>query len=180
MKLVIGDVIQILMVIAPRNFRDEELLVPMRLFESKGWTVRIASKLKAGEQAEGMLGAKVKIDINIADAKASDYSAVIFVGGTGASIYFNDPTAHGLAWHAYDSGRVVAAICIAPSILANARVLEGKKATAWPSERENVARKSSEYTGKDVEVAGRVVTGKAPPAAKKFAEAIVKLLETKT
>ncbi|MEM7813913.1 MAG: DJ-1/PfpI family protein [Candidatus Aenigmatarchaeota archaeon] len=170
---------RILMVIALRNFRDEELLVPKRLFESKGWTVTIASRAKSGEQAEGMLGARVKIDLDIAQAQAKDYDAVVFVGGTGAAAYFNDPTAHMLAWQAYDSGKVVGAICIAPSILANANVLQGKRATAWPSERENIASKSAEYTGADVEVSGRVVTGKAPSSAKKFAEAIAKLLEQK-
>ena len=167
-----------LIVIAPRNFRDEELLVPKQIFENKGWHVTIASKnLRAGEMAAGMLGAKQKADISIADAKASDYSAVIFVGGSGASAYFNDPVAHQLAWHAYDSGRVVAAICVAPSILANARVLEGKLATGFPSERENISAKSAGYTGDAVTVAGCVVTAKDPASAKKFGEAIVKLLE---
>jgi len=170
---------RILMVVAPKNFRDEEFLVPKQLFEGRGWTVKIASKAKAGETAEGMLGAKVKIDLSISDAKVSDYDAIVFAGGTGASTYFNDPTAHMLAWQAYDTGRVVGAICIAPSILANANVLQGKRATGWPSERENIAAKSAGYTGADVEVAGRVVTGKAPPAAKKFAEAIANLLEKK-
>lgn len=171
---------RILMVIAPRNFRDEELLIPKQLFESKGWTVRIASKnMKPGEQATGMLGEKVKVDLDIAQAQAKDYDAVIFVGGTGAATYFNDPSAHMLAWQAYDSGRVTAAICIAPSILANARVLQGKRATGWPSERENIAGKSADYTGADVEIANRVVTAKGPASARKFAEAIAKLLEAR-
>lgn len=167
------------MVIAPRNFRDEELLVPKTFFESKGWTVKIASKLRPGEQAEGMLGAKIKIDLNITEAKASDYDAVIFVGGSGASTYFNDPMAHHLAFQAYDRGCVVGAICIATSTLANAGVLQGKRATGWPSERQNIESKSAGYSGADVEVAGKVVTGKGPASARKFAEAIAKLLENK-
>lgn len=167
------------MVIAPRNFRDEELLVPKQLFEAKGWTVRIASKLHAGESATGMLGARATIDSDIAQAQAKDYDAVVFVGGTGAATYFNDQTAHMLAWQAYDTGKVVGAICIAPSILANARVLQGKRATGFPSERENIQAKSAGYTGKDVEIAGRVITAKDPNSARKFAEAIAKLLEQK-
>jgi protease I len=171
---------RILMVIAPRNFRDEELLVPKQLFESKRWSVSIASKnLSIGEMATGMLGAKIKPDINLTEAKASDYSAIIFVGGSGASTYFNDPVAHALAYQAYDTGKVVGAICIAPSILANARVLEGKRATSFPSERENIAAKSAGWTGADIEVSNRVITAKDPASARKFAEAIAKLLENK-
>jgi protease I len=168
---------KILMIIAPRNFRDEELLVPKQFFESKGWTVQIASKLRSGEQAEGMLGAKARIDLNMTEAKVSDYNAIIFVGGSGASTYFNDQVAHHLAFQAYDTGKITAAICIAPSILANASVLQGKRATSWPSERENIASKSAGYTGADVEVSGKIVTGKGPASARKFAEAIAKLLE---
>jgi protease I len=124
-----------------------------------------------------MLGAQVKADLDISEAKVADYNAVIFVGGSGASVYFNDPVAHGIAWQAYDTGKVVGAICIAPSILANARVLQGKKATSYPSERENVAAKSGGWTGKDVEVSNRVITAKDPHSAKKFAQAIITALE---
>jgi len=169
---------KILMVIAPRNFRDEEMLVPKEFFESKGWTVQIASKnLRPGEFATGMLGAKVRADLDILQAKMKDYDAVIFVGGSGATTYFNDQVAHMLAFQAYDTGKVTAAICIAPSTLANAGVLQGKRATGWPSERPNIEAKSAGYTGADVEVSGRVVTGKGPASARKFAEAIAKLLE---
>lgn len=170
--------IHILMVIALRNFRDEELLVPKTFFESKGWTVKIASKnIQPGEQATGMLGAKVKVDINITDAKASDYDAVIFVGGSGSTVFHNDQAAQMLAYQMYDTNKVIAAICLAASTLANAGVLQGKRATGWPSERENITAKSAGYTGGDVEIAGKVVTGKGPASARKFAEAIAKLLE---
>lgn len=171
---------KILMVIASRNFRDEELLVPKEIFQGKGWSVKIASKnLHPGETAAGMLGAHVTVDIDIAQAKVADYDAIIFVGGPGAATYFNDRTAHMLAWQAYDTGKVVAAICIAPSILANAKVLQGKRATAFPSERENIQSKAADYTGEDVTVANRIVTAKGPSSARKFAEAVIKLLEKK-
>jgi protease I len=124
-----------------------------------------------------MLGAKVRADLDILQAKTKDYDAVIFVGGSGATTYFNDQVAHMLAFQAYDTGKVTAAICAATSTLANARVLEGKRATGWPSERPNIEAKSAGYTGADVEVSGRVVTGKGPASARKFAEAIAKLLE---
>ena len=172
---------RILMVVAPRNFRDEELLVPKQLFESKGWTVQIASKnLRPGEFATGMLGAKIRADLDILQAKTKDYDAVIFVGGSGSTVFHNDQNAHMLAFQAYDTGKVTAAICAATSTLANARVLVGKKATGWPSERENITAKSAGYTGEDVTVTGKVVTGKGPASARKFAEAIAKLLEQKS
>ena len=48
---------KILMIIAHQNFRDEELLIPKKLFENEGYEVIIAST--SLEPAKGMLGAVV-------------------------------------------------------------------------------------------------------------------------
>ena len=52
---------KILMVIAPRNFRDEEFLQPKAVFEKNGFSVTVASK--EVKEASGMLGAKAKVDL---------------------------------------------------------------------------------------------------------------------
>jgi protease I len=71
----------ILMVVAPLNFRDEELFVPKEFFEKKGINVVVAS----GDSgvATGMLGGSINVDIRVSDAVARDYDAVVFVGGSG-------------------------------------------------------------------------------------------------
>ena len=166
---------KILMIIAPKDFRDEELLVPKDFFEKSGAKVVVASKDVS--EATGMLGTKVKIDINLSDINVDEYDAIIFVGGVGAKVYFEDLKAHEIARESYEKGKVLAAICIAPSILANAGLLKNKKATAFPSEEDNLVSKGAIYTGNDVEVDGKIVTAKGPFAAKIFAEEIAKLLK---
>jgi protease I len=164
----------ILMIIAPDGFRDEEFLEPKAVFENAGAEVTVASK--GVKTAKGKLGATADVDIDITDADASQYDAVVFIGGPGAAVYFDDPAALKLAKDAYSMGKVTAAICIAPSILANAGVLEGKKATCFESESENVNQKSAGYTGDPVTVDGKIVTGNGPAAAKRFGQEIVQLL----
>lgn len=166
---------KILMVIAPKGFRDEEFLEPKQVFEESGAEVTVASK--GVDKAQGKLGATANVDIDISDAVAFDYDAVVFIGGPGATVYFKDETAHKLAKDAAESGRVVGAICIAPSILANAGVLEGKKATSFPSEEKNIEPKCAEYTGHDVQVDGKIITANGPEAATDFGHAIVRALE---
>lgn len=163
-----------LMIIAPGGFRDEEYFEPKKVFEDSGATVTTASK--GVTESKGKLGATAKVDIDIVDAEAADYDAVVFIGGPGTTVYFDDPAAHKLAKDAYSAGKVVAAICIAPSILANAGVLKNHKATAFSSESDNVGSKSKGYTGEDVTVDGKVVTANGPGAATKFGEAIIALL----
>lgn len=163
------------MIIAPSDYRDEELEHPREVFKNAGYNVVIASK--GVESSNGMQGGTAEVDINISEVKVEEYEAVIFVGGSGAGVYFDDPSAHKIAKAALDSGKVLGAICIAPSILANAGLLEGKKASSFPSEQQNLEENGAEFTGEAVTVDGRIVTASGPLSAKGFGEEIVKLLK---
>ncbi len=112
----------ILMIIADRNFRDEELFVPRKLFDEKGMSVTVASTVTSA--VDGMLKGQAKPDILLKDAKAGDYDAVIFVGGSGAAMYFDDDTAHQTAKDAAKESKVLLAFCIGPIILANAGLMK--------------------------------------------------------
>ncbi|PMP66284.1 MAG: DJ-1 family protein [Thermodesulfobacterium geofontis] len=171
------DIQKILMIIASQNFRDEELLIPKKLFEKEGYEVVIAST--SLKPSKGMLGAVVTPQILIDKVKIGDYSAIVFVGGVGAQEYFNHPIAHKIAREAVSQGKVLAAICIAPRILAEAGVLKGKKATVWVSEGKVLEEKGAYYTGRSVEIDGKIITASGPQAAEEFAKSIIKLLKTK-
>ena len=165
---------KVLMIIAERNFRDEELLEPKEILEKEGAKVIIAST--SLEMATGMLGARVTVDILIEKVKVDDYDTIIFVGGSGASQYWNDSLAHKIAQEAVNKDKILCAICIAPVTLANADVLSGKKATVWASEREKIETKGAIYTGKPIQVDGKIITANGPQAARDFAREIVKAL----
>jgi protease I len=165
---------KILMIIAPTNFRDEELAEPRAVFEQAGSTVTVASK--GTTSATGMFGATVKVDKDISEVDAVDFDAVVFIGGSGASIYFNDPAAHVLAQNAYNQDKIVAAICIAPSTLANAGLLSGRKATCFSSEADNLRAKGASFTGESVTVDGRIITASDPEVANDFGQKIIEAL----
>lgn len=165
---------KVVMIIARNNFRDEELEIPKDIFEKQGAKVTIASSSLS--KATGMLGLVVKPDILLSDVKVEDYDAVIFVGGSGASEYWNNQTAHSIAKKTLDSNKLLCAICIAPVTLANAGVLKGRKATVWPSEK---GKLGSSYTGASVEIDGNIITADGPASATKFAQAIVSALSKK-
>ena len=161
-------------IIAQNNFRDEELLVPKEILVKNGITVKVAAKIKS--KAIGKLGAEIQPDLALIEVKADDFEAIIFVGGSGASQYFDDISALNLARDFFGAKKITAGICIGPSILANAGVLMGKTATAFPSQEDNLKNKGADYTGMAVEIDGRVITGKDPNAAKEFGEKLVNLL----
>jgi len=165
---------KVLFVVAPKNFRDEEYQKPRQILEAAGWQVEVASK--GVSEAVGMFGTKAKIDKDISQVNVDDYLGMVFVGGTGAVVYFEDQSALSLAKTAFEKGKVVGAICIAPSILANAGILQRKRATAFYSEQENLTVKGAFYTGEPVTVDGKIVTANGPGAAEEFGRKIVEKL----
>ncbi len=164
----------VLMIVAHQNYRDEELEKPKEIIAAAGGKVVIASS--ALGEARGMLGGSIKPQLLLKDASPKSYDAVVFVGGVGASQYWNDPKALSLARQAYSDGKIVAAICIAPVTLANAGVLKGKKATVWPSEKDKLISKGAEYTGAKVQTDGKIITADGPSSAAEFGQEIVKAL----
>lgn len=166
---------KVLMIIAQEGFRDEEFFEPRDILIKNGIEVKVASQEM--KMAHGKLGGSVMPDLTVSDADVDDFEAVIFVGGPGAAVYLDDPIAHKLAKDFYAAGKIVAAICMAPSILANAGLLENKKATAFPNEKANLKAHGANFTGAMVEVDGKIVTACGPEAAKEFGEKIVELLK---
>ncbi len=165
----------VLMVIAPSMFRDEEYAIPHRVLVDHGYRVVTASS-RAGE-CLGKLGMVVDATLSIEKSLQSEWDCVVFVGGGGAQVFFDDPLAHELARRARGEHTVLAAICIAPSILARAGLLTGVRATAYPSQKDDLITHGAQWTGEEVTVDGRVVTANGPEAAFVFAERVVALLE---
>jgi protease I len=172
MKSIAGK--NVLLVFASKDFRDEELRVPEAAFKKAGGRVTLASSTLS--EATGMLGGKARADILLTAARAGDYDALVFVGGAGATEYFDSPTAHGLAREAARQGKVVAAICVAPSILANAGLLKDRKATCFETQADNLKAKGATYTGQGVTVDGKLITAEGPGRAQEFAEAVIDAL----
>ncbi len=166
----------VLMVIAPENFRDEELFETKEVLDAAGLQTTIASVQKG--VCNGKLGGKANAAIALSDAKASDYAAVVFVGGMGSEVYFKDPVAHDLAWEMYADGKIVSAICIAPVILANAGLLKGRKATVYSDGAETLKTNGADYTGDQVTVDGMIITGNGPASSKEFGRTVADLIKT--
>lgn len=163
---------RIVIVIAFEGFRDEEYDVPKKILGKAGFEVVTASS-KVGI-AKGKLGMSAKVDISLKEINVPDYAAIIFVGGPGSYGYFDDPVAQGIAKGAVKEGKILAAICAAPSILANAGLLKGVKATCFSGESGNLKDKGACYSPSGLEVDGKIITADGPAHAKQFGEAIVK------
>ncbi|PXF61086.1 MAG: DJ-1 family protein [Candidatus Methanogaster sp.] len=166
----------ILMVIAPSDFRDEELFIPKEFFEKNGAEVVIASEKKG--TAKGMLGGTAPVDLPVSEVAVSDYDAVVFVGGSGVEshkLYENEAYLK-LAADAENSEKIIGAICLGPMVPAAAGILSGKNATVFESGTSYITGKGARYTGAEVTRDGRIITGECPHAAEEFARTVSKAL----
>jgi protease I len=169
----------VLFIIAPKDFRDEELFITQTELEKSGLTTIIASSI-VGE-CIGSKGGIAIAALSLDQININDYATIVFIGGMGSRTFFDDQKAFKLAQEMHNAGRPVAAICIAPVILAKAGLLNHKKATVFSSEIETLEALGAYYTGMDVTVDDNIITAYGPQSAIRFAKRIVaKIHETST
>ena len=130
----------IILIIAPSNFRDEELFFVKEELEKANIKCTIAST-KFGK-CIGKLGGISNAIVSVEDIRASEYNGVIFVGGKGVlehKLHENEIVLN-LAREFNNTGKLVCAICIAPRILTRANVIQGRRVTTFPDETNIAAR----------------------------------------
>jgi protease I len=161
-------------IVAGEDFNDRELFETIRVLNAAGVQVVISST-RLGV-IRGMMGGIAESGILLSQLRLDDFNAVVFIGGDGAREYFNNPNALNIARQAVDQGKVLAAISIAPTILANAGVLRDVRATGYTTERAALQQAGAIYTGNHVERDGLIITSTGPVAVVQFAAAIAEAL----
>ena len=120
-------------------------------------------------------GTIITADTDLDSALQDDYDMVVLPGGLpGADNLDNDQRIKDILIKMANSEKFTAAICAAPKVLANAGLLEGKKATSYPSfldDAENV-----DVTDDAVVTDGKVITSRGPGTAMDFALTLVESL----
>ena len=168
-----------LIVVSQTDFQPIEYKDTRDELEKAGIEVKAAS-FEAGE-AFGKDGSKINVDVAIKDVDVNEYDAVVLIGGPGAAKQLiGNEDVKNLVKNFDNSDKVVAAICVSPVVLAEARLLKDRKATVWNEDgkqEEILAAEGAEYVDKPVVVDTRIVTANGPAAAKEFGKTIAKMLK---
>jgi protease I len=167
---------KVLIIIAYSGYQDLEYAGTRKGFEDADFDIVIGAK-DVG-LCNGSLGGTVEATIALKDVQVSDFSHIAFIGGPGAVLLASDPDALKIANDAYRADMPLGAICIAPTILAKAQVLSGKRATVWNQDgqqQELLETYGAEFTDEAVTIDGNIVTGNGPAAAEEFGKMLAAL-----
>lgn len=162
------------LIIPSENFRDEELFETKRVLDAAQIETVIAST-RTGI-IRGTLGTSTQAGVLVNQLRVDDYDAIVFIGGVGIIEYVDNPAAVNIIRETVRKRKILAAIGTAPSILANANVLAGRRVTSFLSEREILMQAGATYTGVPVEQDKLLITATGPDAAIIFGRAIADTL----
>lgn len=169
-----GSENKVLVVLATQDFQDTEYNETVEALKAAG--VDIAIGAVEGEECKGGDGTEVAVEVLVRDADATQFQGVVLIGGSGVEDYLHDADIHAFANSMNKLGKIVAAICWAPAILANAGILNGKKATAWSGAAKVLAENGADYVEESVVVDGNIITANGPDASTGFGQAIAKAI----
>ena len=157
-----------------QGFEETEAFATADVLRRAGLDVTLAGV--GGIEITGAHGITVQADAD-AESLVPDESleAVVLPGGMpGTENLRKSRAVNSLIDWAACHGKLVTAICAAPSILGEKGLLAGKKCTAFPGYEEYFT--DGEYTGACVEKDGNIITARGAGVSLEFGFAIVSVL----
>lgn len=165
---------------APEGVEQVELTEPWKAVEQSGGTPRLVSTQSGHIQAFRHLD---KADVFTADSTVKvsspdEFAALVLPGGVANPDFLRtQPEAVAFVRAFFDSGKPVAAICHAPWVLIEARVVQGRTLTSWPSLRTDLENAGATWADTEVQVCtagpNTLITSRRPDDLKAFCQTIV-------
>ena len=157
------------------GYEEVEALTVVDLLRRAKIGCEILSVADSG-QVTGSHGISIGADRNFSGTDFSQYDGVILPGGMpGTTNLAADERVLALLRSFAAAGKLTAAICAAPTVLAKAGLLEGKKAVCYPGMEEQLT--GAKVSFDPVAVDGTVITSRGLGTAIPFALSIVQYFE---
>lgn len=163
-------------ILAADGFEESELTHPLKALKDAGATVHVVSPSSGTVQGFRHFdkGTSVDVDRTLAEAKAADYDALVVPGGL-----FNPDALRGndkaiaFVKTIAGAGKVVAAICHGPWVLADAGLLDGREVTSVATIRKDLENAGALWADKPVVTDNGIVTSRTPKDLDVFSAKVI-------
>ena len=163
-------------VIAADGFEEVEGLTVVDLLRRAKFTCDIVS-LSDADVITGSHGIRVGADRHFSETDFDSYDAVILPGGLrGTDVLKADERVLALLQHMYAAGKLTAAICAAPTVLAKAGLLNGRRATCYPGKESMLD--GADFSAETVVCDGTIITSRGAGTTIPFALSIIAYLDS--
>src|SRR6266702_3649747 len=170
-----------LLMIVGDYVEDYEVMVPFQALQMVGHTVHaVCPDKRAGQFVRTAIhdfegdqtysekpGHNFVLNATFADVRVEDYDGVVIPGGRAPEYLRLNPKVIAMVQHFAETDKPIAAICHAAQLLAAARVIAGKRVSAYPACAPDVESAGGTYAAIEVTDAvadGKLVTAPAWPA----------------
>ena len=134
--------------------------------------VSVTTASLGAKQVTGSHQISLQADTLLENVAVEDFDALVLPGGPAAKTLREDARAQATIVRAAAAGKLLAAVCAAPTALEAAGVLAGKRATAYPGN----ALPSAQFVEARVVEDGNVITSRGPATTMDFALKLVERL----
>jgi protease I len=154
---------------------------PRSFLEQQGATVTLISPKEAGDEIQGFNhldpGDKFKVELNVRDAKAADFDALVLPGGVANPDQLRlSEESIALIRRFGEEEKPIAAICHGPWTLIDAGIAQAKHLTSWPSLKTDLCNAGAEWSDEQVVIDDRLITSRKPSDIPAFNQALMKEL----
>ena len=164
------------MMVLADGFEEIEMSAPLDILRRLGMNVRTAALKQP--MVTGAHGLSVQADSLLSEVDFRQLGGVILPGGPASWVLKETEEVLTLVREMDAAGKLVAAICAAPMVLAEAGILRGRKVTCYPAPdvRQGVLDAGGELQEAPAVTDGMLITGRGPAAALEFGYAIASFL----
>ncbi|MGH8175442.1 MAG: type 1 glutamine amidotransferase domain-containing protein [Steroidobacter sp.] len=167
-------------ILATHGFEQSELMVPQRKLKEAGAEVVVVSPERGQIRGwkEKDWGESVAVDKTIEEVSATDYDAIVLPGGQiNPDLLRVNQKALQLIQAFFDAGKVVAAICHAPSLLIELDAVRGREVTSYKSIRTDVMNAGGKWVDREVVTDRGMITSRNPGDLEAFVAKIIEEIE---
>ena len=169
-----------ILILATDGFEQSELQEPLTQLRKQGATVHVAAPSNTMEQGKVRgwnktdWGNAIPVDIALDSVKSADYDALVLPGGQmNPDKLRTEKKAIDLIKSFNESGKVIAAICHAPWLLAEAGIARGIKLTSYNSIMTDMKNAGAQWQDNEVVTDQGIITSRNPDDLPAFIAKIV-------